>query len=185
MAPPPEPFFRRIVWLTLPLGILIGIWLIVIGVILFDFFTPLYSFSTPPFQIVTPTVRELLGPFQSILLGAIIILEWKVMGLHLQRRAFRQGTEKADARAPLLLLAIGLCNLIIGCWSLISQATILPVSAVTDWVLIGGMCICVGVGLFADLRFFLRVSRNKRRGIRREQGRELLHQSRAFEGVRD
>lgn len=163
MISAPDPFFKRIMWLTFFGGMLVGIWLTIGGIRLFEFFSILnaaLSFSSPPPPLVAPAIEANLGTFQFILLGLILVIEWRVIGWYFQRKAIRQNTDREETRAPLMLLTLGICNVTLGCWILVRS--VVPSSAVIDLVLTGGMCIFFGFGFYADLRFLFRVIRAKR-----------------------
>lgn len=176
----PDPHVKRIIWLILLLGILLGMWLIVIGVILFDIFAPFFSLSTPPFQIVVPSVKSLLIPFQFLLLGTGIILRWKVVALSLQRNAFRRELGRTQVQASFFQLTCGIGCLIHGCWILVNQAVSFPAFGILEWLEIGVLGICVGIGIFADLQS----NRNTRPDLQDEQEKHLLYQRQTSDHVR-
>lgn len=191
MAPTPDPFFKRMMWLTFFLGISIGLWLMLVGMRFFEFFSIFFTRSStlpyipfgPPIQLFTPVLNGLVMPLQLILLGIIMILEWKWMGLLFQRRAFQQG--ETGEPASRMILGLGISCAFVGCGDFIYPiGTLLALTIY--WLLVGIGGICIVIGLILDVRFLFRQRRNKREAAQQVLERQqYILQSQMIQPPRD
>ncbi len=107
--------------LTLFLGILIGMLLVVIVIMIYDF--GLTPGAKVTFHFATPAIDELLIPLSFILMGAILVLRWRVDSLHKRLAGLRSDLESAkipqfasmwtQASSGFFMLFLG-CFLLIG-----------------------------------------------------------------------
>jgi hypothetical protein len=114
---PEQPhLLKRIMRLTLLLGILSGMWLVFLGVMLYDFLLR----PTGAFSLVDPRVDEVLLPLLFLLQGSIVALRWHIQRLRTQLFAFwhaNEGVRVPQVGHPLI---IGLFTVGMGGWLLIN-----------------------------------------------------------------
>lgn len=117
-SPPPtlspeHRLFRRITWLTLLLGIMIGIWLTLLGGLWY-----ISTGSIPnAFYPTSPIIYRLLGPLSSAAFGFVALLLGGVQRLRSQHPAFRSG--RFDYPWPFTSVSFGLLFIWVGSFSAI------------------------------------------------------------------
>ncbi len=119
MSPEELQRFKRITRFTLLLGILIGIFLVLLAVVLYN------TFLTPRggSHLVAPVVDELLLPLALISSGAIFILQWRLQTLRGQYLAFRH---VIDSTFSLQVGILGINFIGMGCLFLLIRWGNLP-----------------------------------------------------------
>lgn len=140
VTPSEQQLFKRITRLTLILGILIGMYLVFLGVMFYDFF------------IASRSVDDLLPPLSIFLLGSIWVLRWKVQSLRSHFPALRDNSAVPDSWRYFGLLGLLMMGLPV--FALIERVMNLP-DVVEYIVSIGGLialCLILGAELYREVR---------------------------------
>src|SRR5690348_16143667 len=129
-----QRLFKRLNWLMLLLGILVGIFIVVIGVALHDF-DPTFRRAA---RLASPMTDERLVPLTWILFGAIVIVEWWRRRLRTQLEAIWHPAANKKTSLSLYHVVNGVCLICYGVFLLVVIALNYEFSFDTVLLLVGG-----------------------------------------------